>query len=112
MGFMGSTPLSRSEFSNDDFGDACDNCPDEFNPLQEDVDADGVGDPCDNCPDTPNSNQADTNGNGTGDACEVPSCPCEGLVVDNVKSILPLLRFRKTIGTVSWRSISRVCGCV
>jgi hypothetical protein len=35
----------------DGVGDACDNCPDEVNPGQEDADADGQGDLCDECTD-------------------------------------------------------------
>jgi hypothetical protein len=34
----------------DGFGDACDNCPDDHNPGQEDADGDGLGDACDPCP--------------------------------------------------------------
>ncbi len=33
----------------DGFGNACDNCPDDYNPSQEDCDTDGIGNVCD-CP--------------------------------------------------------------
>jgi len=34
--------------------DVCDNCPNDYNPLQEDTDGDYVGNACDNCPSYPN----------------------------------------------------------
>ena len=57
----------------DGYGDACDNCPNTFNPDQADSDGDGVGDACDNCPTTSNPGQADSDGDGVGDDCD--NCP-------------------------------------
>lgn len=34
----------------DGWGDICDNCPEDFNPEQQDYDGDGEGDVCDDCP--------------------------------------------------------------
>jgi len=47
-----------------------DNCPDVYNPGQEDLDSDGWGDVCDNCPDIGNSDQEDIDGDGTGYVCD------------------------------------------
>jgi hypothetical protein len=53
--------------------DDADNCPDIYNPLQEDADNDSVGDACDNCPNVYNPFQEDSDGDGVGDACD--RCP-------------------------------------
>jgi hypothetical protein len=38
----------------DSYGDACDNCPDFVSPVTTDADGDGFGDPCDSCDNGPN----------------------------------------------------------
>ncbi len=50
--------------------DGEDNCPDRFNPTQDDADGDNIGDVCDNCPDTSNADQLDADDDGYGDACD------------------------------------------
>ncbi len=92
------TPDCEADIDNDadGRGNMCDNCPDEFNPMQEDADHDGIGDACDdctdtdwdgygdpyfpvntcaedNCPDNPNAGQADGDSDGVGDICD--NCP-------------------------------------
>ncbi|MCG5054175.1 MAG: thrombospondin type 3 repeat-containing protein [Myxococcales bacterium] len=66
----------------DGFIDTEDNCPEHYNPLQEDADRNGVGDACqdvdqdgtanicDNCPTRTNSRQRDRDNDGLGDACD------------------------------------------
>ncbi len=53
----------------DGFGDVCDNCPNEYNPGQEDTDDDGIGDDCDNCASTYNPGQEDSEGDGLEPDC-------------------------------------------
>ncbi|MBN2226351.1 MAG: PKD domain-containing protein [candidate division Zixibacteria bacterium] len=47
-----------------------DNCPDTYNPDQDESDTDGIGDACDNCPDVNNIHQEDTDLDGIGDSCD------------------------------------------
>jgi hypothetical protein len=54
----------------DGIPDGIDNCPGDFNPLQEDADSDGPGDVCDNCPAVANPGQEDLDSDGLGDPCD------------------------------------------
>ncbi len=84
---------SCTDTDNDGVLNDIDNCPNDYNPGQEDIDGDSVGDVCDprpdetdydsdmdsvldyidNCPDDANSNQADSDSDGVGDVCDI--CP-------------------------------------
>jgi len=50
-----------------------DNCPDDYNPDQENSDTDSLGDTCDNCPEVDNDNQTDGDMDEVGDLCD--NCP-------------------------------------
>ena len=67
-------------YSSDGFDDDCDeianefdNCPQIYNPNQEDGEEDGIGDVCDNCPTIINPTQLDTDNDLLGDVCD--NCP-------------------------------------
>jgi hypothetical protein len=64
-------PAAQSDTDLDGLGDACDICPDDFDPAQADQDADRVGDACDNCLSVRNDNQADVDSDGEGDLCDL-----------------------------------------
>ncbi len=76
---------NQEDFDNDGVGAACDddqdgdnwpdemdNCPNSYNPSQQDLDHDTVGDACDNCPDRPNPGQENHDRDLYGDVCD----PC------------------------------------
>lgn len=96
MGAWGGHGLTDLDPDGDGVPDMEDNCPDIYNPLQEDADGDGWGDVCDgctdidgdgyrnpgypgtacpkdNCPDNYNPDQLDSDGDAIGDACD--QCP-------------------------------------
>ncbi|UCE17189.1 MAG: hypothetical protein JSV84_09805 [Gemmatimonadota bacterium] len=66
-------PYNCSDPDADDVCAVFDNCPEDFNPGQDDTDGDGVGDLCDNCPDIGNQQQGDSDTDGLGDVCD--NCP-------------------------------------
>jgi hypothetical protein len=90
------TDVLLQDTDGDGVSDLDDNCPDHFNPLQEDLDEDGLGDPCDpdddedgvddvndNCPIDFNPDQGDVDADGLGDACD--SSFGTGTVVDAIE---------------------------
>jgi hypothetical protein len=60
---------------NDTWADACDNCPNDYNPLQENGDNDSHGDACDNCPTDDNEDQLNSDNDTYGDVCD--NCPTD-----------------------------------
>lgn len=64
---------SCTDIDGDGLMDMEDNCPDIYNPNQDDADVDSVGDSCDNCLMVYNPDQANTDEDEFGDACD--NCP-------------------------------------
>ena len=56
----GLNELEVYEYQTDGYGDACDNCPDDFSIDQTNSDNDSLGDICDNCDTVDNEDQLDT----------------------------------------------------
>ncbi len=63
-------PDQQNEDDQDSVGSACDNCPQHDNQAQADIDQDGIGDACDNCPELINPDQQDGDHDGLGDSCD------------------------------------------
>jgi len=63
----------QNDSDDDDVGDLCDNCPDESNWDQQDFDDDGAGDICDGCPDIYDPEQEDPDEDGVNSICD--NCP-------------------------------------
>jgi parallel beta-helix repeat protein len=65
---------SINDVDGDGILNAVDNCPNDWNELQEDNDVDGLGNVCDNCADVYNPDQEDNGGTiGVGDVCDPAS---------------------------------------
>jgi hypothetical protein len=69
-------------------GDFCDNCLYEAPSDQSDVDFDGAGDICDNCPEISNWAQLDADNDGIGDACDNDNAVLEPVANDGWPSSL------------------------
>jgi hypothetical protein len=91
--------LALNDEDGDGIFDRDDNCPDTFNPQQEDADGDGVGDACDACngacltTSEVCTDLVDNDGNGLVD-CRDPACAC-GAITDGVGTISYRPPFRK-----------------
>lgn len=77
------TTLIEGDIDNDGIPDAEDNCPEVYNPGQNDKDKDGVGDACDPC-----NNNKYKGGCDDGDPCTIddqidPFCNCTGSYKDS-----------------------------
>ncbi len=72
----------------DDFGDVCDNCDTTDNADQDDGDDDSVGDACDNCPALHHLDQGDNDGDGVGNPCDwCPDVSAPGGVDEDGRSL-------------------------
>jgi len=80
---------SFADLDNDAIPPATDNCPQLYNPLQEDGDGDGAGNLCDNCPGVANASQQDSDADGVGDGCDFDDVDFDGIVndLDNCKDV-------------------------
>jgi hypothetical protein len=83
--FLDSTGSIRDEFTiikgadidGDDVVNEEDNCPENWNPAQEDADSDGAGDVCDPCPYDPDNDIDSDDVCGDVDNCPNDSNPCQ-----------------------------------
>lgn len=62
--------LTTSDVEADGIRNLSDNCPNVFNPDQDDTDGDLLGNFCDNCQEDANRDQADNDEDGIGDVCD------------------------------------------
>ncbi|MBL9106943.1 MAG: thrombospondin [Myxococcales bacterium] len=70
--FLIDDPKPKEDKEQDGVQFSCDNAPDFYNPLQEDMDEDGYGDIDDLCPSVPaENNMGDTDKDGIGNPCDL-----------------------------------------
>ncbi len=86
------------DLDSDDLGDACDNCPGDHNPSQDDWDGDAVGDFCDNCQFDRNTSQTDRDADSEGDICDLD----DGLIYVSFSSGPDFVEWQEESGFDSW----------
>ena len=101
------------DLDGDGVGNLPDNCPEVYNPGQEDADGDGIGDHCsadtdedgwpdvlDNCPDASNPGQEDADSDTVGDPCDC--APGDGGSWAEVIEVQSLLLFEAAPALIAW----------
>jgi hypothetical protein len=88
---------SQEDTDNDAVGDACDNCPKD---SDNDIDGDGICGDIDNCPDVSNPEQLDSDNDNIGDACD-KKCIATTLLGDSDPRLDTIRQFRDEVLAVS-----------
>jgi hypothetical protein len=83
----------NADFDHDGIPNGSDNCPNIYNPTQQDGDNDAVGDICDNCPTVANHDQLDSNHNGIGDACDYICGDADGSSAVDISDAVRLIAY-------------------
>jgi hypothetical protein len=88
---------SQEDTDNDNVGDACDNCPKD---SDNDIDGDGICGDIDNCPDVSNPEQLDSDNDNIGNACD-KKCIATTLLGDSDPRLDTIRQFRDEVLAVS-----------